>query len=344
MMSNSSCRYNDSVPQAAIIAEQVFKEIRELKVAATPVHFTLLYEKASQLDHELAENLSLLIESKQYNDQTVRPVYRELIKRILNQHLPTSEVASLLSDALTNINVWAQTTSNQQKKLEHNLTALKSAKDQQEITQCVEQEIIPCIQSLNESTAQLQNKLNNSAAVIRKLKQELDDATQLAKTDSLTGIANRRGFNELMQKQIASAKDKGQTFSMLLIDLDHFKQVNDDYGHLVGDSALRYIAKLLRSETKGHDQISRFGGEEFVILLTDINYDNAMRYAEKLRSTIEKKSLKIRDHDKPLKMTVSMGIAMYQMGESADDLFKRADQALYLAKTKRNCVRGEHQL
>lgn len=343
-MSNSSCRYNDSISQAAIIAEQVLNEIKELKVSASPVHFTLLYEKASQLDHELAENLCSLIETKQYNDQTVRPIYRDLIKRILNKQLPTSEVARLLTEALSNINSWSQHSSAEQEKLEVNLDKLKSSKNQQEIEHYLAQEIIPSVKSLNDSTAQLKSKLNDSVSVIKKLQQELEDATQLAKTDSLTGIANRRGFNELMEKQITASKDKGLTFSMLLIDLDHFKQVNDDYGHLVGDSALRYIAKLLRAETKGHDQIARFGGEEFVILLTNINYDNAMRYAERLRSKIEKKSLKIRDHDKPLKMTVSMGIAMYQMGESADDLFKRADQALYLAKTKRNCVRGEHQL
>ncbi|WFE68901.1 GGDEF domain-containing protein [Thiomicrospira sp. R3] len=343
-MPSQSCRYNDSIPQATIIAEQVLKEIQALSVASTPVHFTLLYEKAIQLDHEFSENLSALIKSKDYSDETVWPIYRELLKRILNQQLPASEITFLLSQALANINNWVDQSNNQKNLLEKNITYLKNSRTQQEVIDCVEKDILPCIKTLNESTDQLQKILNNSAEVIKKLQQELEDATQLAKTDSLTGIANRRGFNEIIETQIESAKKKAATFSMLLIDLDHFKKVNDDYGHLVGDSALRYIAKLLRAQTKGHDQIARFGGEEFVILLNNINYENALRYAEKLRSAIENKSLKIRDHDKPLRMTASIGIAMYQMGESADDLFKRADKTLYLAKTKRNSVCGEHQL
>jgi diguanylate cyclase len=128
------------------------------------------------------------------------------------------------------------------------------------------------------------------------------------------------------------------------LDLDHFKNVNDDYGHLVGDSALRYISKLLKEEIKGHDEVARFGGEEFVIILSNITYDNSMKFAENLRATIEKKSLRIKDNTKPLRLTTSIGVAIYQIGESSDELFQRADKALYLAKTKRNCVRGEHHI
>ncbi|WP_052501416.1 GGDEF domain-containing protein [Thiomicrospira microaerophila] len=343
-MSRSPLRYPDSPSESAIIAEQVFKEIKALKVAATPVHFTLLYEKSSQLDPELAENLTELIEAEEYNDLTVYPLFLDLLKSILNQQLPTKEVGSLLSEALTSISSWSAQSCEQQKTLEKSIDFLKSHQQHHDVVSHTEHNILPAIKELHQATGELQKKLNESAAVIKKLSRDLDDANHLAKTDSLTGIANRRGYNEIVMKKIKQAKAESQTFGMLLLDLDHFKSVNDNYGHLVGDSALRYISKLLKAEIKGHDEIARFGGEEFVILLHNINYDNALKFGEKLRATIEKKSLRIKDHDKPLRLTASIGIAIYQMGESSDDVFQRADKALYMAKTKRNCVRGEHQL
>ncbi|AHF00859.1 deoxyguanosine kinase [Thiomicrospira aerophila AL3] len=177
-----------------------------------------------------------------------------------------------------------------------------------------------------------------------KLREDLKNAHKLAKTDSLTGIPNRHSLDEMIAEHIELAKTKAETFCMLVIDLDHFKNVNDKYGHLVGDTTLRYIAKLLDAETKGHDRIARYGGEEFIILLNKITYDNALRFAENIRNSIARKSLHIRGHKDPLHMTVSIGVAMYQIGETQDQLFQRADKALYAAKAKRNTVRGEHQL
>lgn len=343
-MSKSPLLYKDSPSKAALVAEKVIKEIKELKVAATPVHFTLLYERAIELDHELADNLNELINAGEYSDTTVYALYLGLLKSILNQQLPFLEVGSLLSEALSGINSWSQQSCEQQKTLEKSIEYLKNHTSQDDVICYTEAHILPAIKQLHLATRQLQKELTESASVIKKLSRDLDDANHLAKTDSLTGIANRRGFDQIVSTKIKLAKSEGQTFSMLILDLDHFKNVNDEYGHLVGDSALRYIAKLLKAEIKGHDEVARFGGEEFVIILNNINYDNSLKFAENLRTTIEKKSLRIKDNNKPLRLTISIGVAMYQMGESSDSLFQRADKALYLAKTKRNCIRGEHQL
>jgi len=343
-MSKPPLRYKESPAQAAIIAEQVLKEIKELKVAATPVHFTLLYEKSNQLDYELSENLTELIDSGEYNDLTVYSHYLDLLKNTLNQQLPSKEVSSLLSGTLSSLNNWSEQSCKQQKTLEESIAFLKNNSQLQDVVGHTENNVLPAIMKLHQATSELQKELKESAAVIKKLSRDLDDANHLAKTDSLTGIPNRRGFNEIVSKKIKQAKTEDQTFSMLILDLDHFKNVNDDYGHLVGDSALRYISKLLKEEIKGHDEVARFGGEEFVIILSNITYDNSMKFAENLRATIEKKSLRIKDNTKPLRLTTSIGVAIYQIGESSDELFQRADKALYLAKTKRNCVRGEHHI
>ena len=344
-MSNSSCRYTDDHQQAHKTSLEVLEQINELNVPATPVHFTLLYEMISQSDPELAEELSNLVEQKTYSDERARPLYRELLKRILHQHLPSEEVAQLINTVLGNLEHWSSQSTQQQNALQKNLACLARCETKDAVIQCINENIIPPIKQLSQNTQQLQNQLNDSAQVIRKLKQELEHATSLAKTDSLTGIPNRRGFDELVATRIEEAKTKGRTFCMLLLDLDFFKKVNDDFGHLVGDSVLRYVARVLHAETKGHDAIARLGGEEFVILLSEIAYNDAIRVAEKIRHRIERKTLRVKDHDQALHFTASLGVAMYQMGEHAEALFSRADQALYLAKNSgRNRSCGEHQL
>lgn len=344
-MNTSHCRYIDDLPTADKYKDAVLKQIDALNVPATPVHFTLLYELASQTDPDFASELKNLIENHQYTDESVKPLYRSLLKRILSQHIPTQDVSALINQVLSHLEAWSKNSGSLQQVLEQNVSCLKACETKDEMLSCIEQTILPSIQQISEGTKSLHKQMHDSATVIKRLKQELEEATSLAKTDTLTGIPNRRGFNELIAKRITDAKTKGKTFAMLLLDLDFFKKINDQYGHLVGDSVLRYVARTLQAQTKGQDAIARLGGEEFVILLSEISYHNALKIAEKIRNHISQKSLMVKDHSLPLKFTISAGVAMYQMGETADQLFERADRALYLAKQSgRNLTRGEHQL
>jgi diguanylate cyclase len=344
-MSSKTCRYGDDMNAAQKNKDAVLRQIDRLELPPTPVHFTLLYELVTKTDPDFAKELQQLIENHQYTDESVRPLYRSLLKRILNQHLPTQDVSALINEVLTHLETWSKESDIHQKVLDQNIECLKSCDSKEEVLTCIEQNILPPISRIKTETKQLHKQINDSASVIKRLKQELEEATSLAKTDSLTGIPNRRGFDELVTQRIDEAKTKSQTFAMLLLDLDYFKKINDHYGHLVGDSVLRYIARTLQAETKGQDAIARLGGEEFVILLSDINYDNAMKFAEKIRLLISKKSLRVKDHDQALSFTTSVGVAVYQMGETAEHLFERADRALYLAKQSgRNLTRGEHHL
>lgn len=157
------------------------------------------------------------------------------------------------------------------------------------------------------------------------------EALQLSRTDPLTGLYNRRYFFELVQKEIERLRRFQHGFSLIILDVDHFKNVNDTYGHLAGDQALREIARLLKSVTRSIDSVGRFGGEEFIVLLPETNLYEALKVAERIRLAIAEMSLLI--NDAAIRCTVSLGITYTQDGDIAiDALLSQVDNALYKAK------------
>ncbi|MBW6462948.1 MAG: diguanylate cyclase [Bacillota bacterium] len=161
---------------------------------------------------------------------------------------------------------------------------------------------------------------------------------QLATTDELTGLSNRRHFINLATQEFDRAKRYGETFSILMIDIDYFKSINDTIGHSGGDAILREFGLIMNSFFRSTDFAGRLGGEEFAIILPKLNIDSAHRVAEKFRKEIAKAILVYENNE--LSFTVSLGIAAYSDGlENFEQLVKLADQSLYEAKRRgRNCT------
>lgn len=151
---------------------------------------------------------------------------------------------------------------------------------------------------------------------------------ELATTDQLTGLGNRHLFFELAARYLARAEREGRAMCMLVADVDHFKQVNDQHGHAVGDKVLRTVGDVLRQSLRKGDLVARFGGEEFVFLMPNCSAENALAKAEKLRRDCEQLDVG------GVRLTISIGVACFDPGdpESLDSLFGRADKALYDAK------------
>lgn len=148
-------------------------------------------------------------------------------------------------------------------------------------------------------------------------------------TDPLTGVGNRRRINQVIESEIGRYYRQNMSpFSLLLLDIDHFKQVNDEYGHLAGDQVLKELCKKVLSLLRVTDEMARWGGEEFVVLLPTASADHAAVLAERIRTEIA------RGVTGGLNVTVSVGLAEYQRGESLETLVSRADQALYAAKNQ----------
>lgn len=161
----------------------------------------------------------------------------------------------------------------------------------------------------------------------------------LATTDKLTGLANRQAFDTLMQQALNETRRTGAPLCTLLIDIDHFKAVNDRHGHIAGDRLLRHVASVIRHSLRTSDIVSRWGGEEFLVVLKNVSAERAGLLAEKLRDAVEKAKLNL--GREMAGVTVSVGTAMYRNGDTADQLISRADAALYQAKDQgRNRVQA----
>lgn len=161
---------------------------------------------------------------------------------------------------------------------------------------------------------------------------QYQNAIAQAMIDPLTGTGNRRALEQALEREFQSAHRHGHILSTLVIDLDHFKKVNDTLGHGAGDHVLKTVARTLASLVRGTDQLFRFGGEEFVVLLPQTDVPGARIVAERLRTSIDGMIL---THDaKSITPTISIGMSTIRRGDSSEALLKRADAALYRAKDK----------
>ena len=166
------------------------------------------------------------------------------------------------------------------------------------------------------------------ARTLLDFKSYLDSCEEAAFTDHLTALANRRRFERQMEREVERTRRFGRPFCLLLLDIDHFKAVNDAYGHEAGDAVLRRLAKVLQEETRGIDLAARLGGEEFAVLLTETDAERGAEVSERLRAAIEGA-----DTDEVAHITASFGIAEFPASaNSAQELFLAADAAMYEAK------------
>ena len=157
---------------------------------------------------------------------------------------------------------------------------------------------------------------------------------QQALTDGLTGVYNRRWLDQMLPRLLQRSEQDDLPFCVLMIDVDHFKKFNDNYGHAVGDNALCIVGNTLVKKVRPNDMVVRYGGEEFCVLLPETDLQSGIGAGERLRKAIHKTEI-YDGSDRPIPgITISSGLAERRAGENADDMLKRADQALYLAKAQ----------
>jgi diguanylate cyclase (GGDEF)-like protein len=184
------------------------------------------------------------------------------------------------------------------------------------------------------AVATLTEELKSSLDVERNLRSEL---SVLAHTDELSGVLNRRGVLIHLNSELARCRRFQSNVAVLMMDIDHFKRVNDTFGHATGDTVLRETVEILRSQLRETDVLGRVGGEEFLVILPSMDTVSAVAAAERMRGCVEQSPIDLPGH--PIQITISVGVATYHHGDDADSLIARADVALYAAKTNgRNLV------
>jgi diguanylate cyclase (GGDEF)-like protein len=179
------------------------------------------------------------------------------------------------------------------------------------------------------------------AALQRQLREENERLTELAATDDLTGLLARRFLESHLRGLVAGATRHGRALSLVMLDVDNFKAINDTHGHSVGDQVLRAVVDRVRGRIRADDLLGRWGGDELILVLPDVGFDGAMTMAEALRQRIEAPAISAGAH--PVAVTLSLGAAEWRHGESVTELVERADLAMYEAKAAgRNQVHGAH--
>ena len=218
--------------------------------------------------------------------------------------------------------------------LENRLEGLLGTMDQhQQQRNAREQEVAAHLQGLAERIAQMEQQAQG-------YREHLEEQRQKALIDPLTGLPNRAAWGERLQYEVEQWQIHGNPLLIAMLDLDHFKRINDGYGHLAGDKVLKIIAAQLRRHLRPVDFIARFGGEEFVLLMPDTPLTTGLQLVDKLRTAIE--ACPFHFKGEPVTITLSIGVSAFRAGDRSDQVLKRADEALYRAKHRgRNCVDAE---
>lgn len=196
------------------------------------------------------------------------------------------------------------------------------------------EELMAHTQQMQTDMARLQQRLADSQREIDQLRNEVRRAREESLVDALTGLPNRRAFDHQLAACLAGASSgTAPRPCLLMMDLDHFKRINDTYGHPFGDQVLRAVAQVLQTLVREPALAARVGGEEFAVLLPDTALDQAQAMAERLRATVAASRVRRKGHDEPIeRITLSLGVASWRRGDAAEAFIDHADRALYTAK------------
>ncbi len=206
----------------------------------------------------------------------------------------------------------------------------------------IKQAVLGHVSKLLQSNQQLEDDLLYTQYRVQEQAEEIDSARREARTDSLTGVANRKAFDEKLHLLLGAFQREATPFVLLLIDLDHFKRINDSHGHQAGDRVLEMVGDVMRQHVRDGDFVARFGGDEFGALLPHTEMDVGHSVAARLHASIADEASLHSTHGIEVAIGVSVGVAVVRAGDNAESILARADAAMYKSKDRgRNQVHCE---
>ena len=206
--------------------------------------------------------------------------------------------------------------------------------------------VITATRAMEARSKTLEIQLQTSSREVNELRDRLESVRKESLTDQLTGIPNRKAFDNELQESVDRAIESGEPLSLVMCDIDHFKAFNDTWGHQTGDQVLRLVANCLSENVKGRDTAARYGGEEFVVILPQTELAGAVNLANQIRAKVESKKLVKKSTGDILGIiTISCGVTQYDPKETLEEFVRRTDECLYAAKRNgRNRVVGSAQI
>ena len=302
-------------------------------IPATPENYTIWFHYIQNDIPEL--NLSIdhhLQDKKPFSDEFNETLYQKHFEH--KQFDQIESVRNQLRQAINETNGSLSETGNDAVRFSEVLDSFNSSCDQAtsigDVLNVLKQ-VLDETHQMKSSMDQMREQFDSRTDELNRLRDELDQVRHQASVDPLTSLANRSTFNETMDSLVESTHDLSP-LTLIMMDIDHFKRINDTYGHIVGDKVIRFVSDVLRKSVKGGDTAARYGGEEFAIILPDTPLTGGVQLADKIRLAIGATNLVKSGGVSLGKITISGGVAQFRHGETPSQFIDRADKALYEAK------------
>lgn len=326
--------YEENSEQAAELLRLVIPRLARLDIPVNPVNYALWYEYLLGRNHELNARLDeVSVDKASFSSELAEGLFRDHLMGVDANRLECigAEAWSLFVKMANRFTEAGGELTEFQGQLADVGHAFEKCSDLPEAKR-VMPGLVKHVSLVMASNASLSEQLQASASEMEHLRQELEVIRLQARLDPLTGIANRKTLNDRLTKALEKEPLEGHANCLMMIDVDHFKRVNDDYGHLVGDKVLKFVAAMLHQSVKGRDFVARYGGEEFSVLLEGTPCSGAVSVANQIRANIETAKIRRSDTGELLRpVTVSIGVACASE-DTPESLIDRADKALYDAK------------
>lgn len=317
-------------------AEVALGQIRSLRQTAIPRNYEIWYVYATGYNTALNKIINeTLARNGKLTEADLDQIYETYLSqvrtsdridkvgaRVINE---IDDVMNLITDALGMTTTFG-------KNLEGATDNLRKAEDSEQIKAVVEA-LVASTREMQETNSVLESRLAASKLEISSLQQNLEAIRAESLTDPLTALGNRKYFDRTIETAVEQAIENHEPLSLMMLDIDHFKSFNDNYGHLTGDQVLRLVGISLKQTIKGQDITARYGGEEFAVILPNTTLRQALTVADNIRRAVMSKQLKKKSTGEILgRVTVSVGVSMLQPGDDTQSLIERADACLYAAK------------
>ncbi|MCB9990235.1 MAG: GGDEF domain-containing protein [Rhodospirillales bacterium] len=329
-------QYTHDTNQASEYAIAAMARIKKEKLAPSPEIYELWYVYYSGQSPEMTRALDVLVANKQ-------KITNERCKELHQRFLSEARDEDMVRRAGDQINTTLKSVSGAVKDVKSATTEystklggvsgqIQGVDDPAKLKNIL-QTVMNDTQNMISQNQKLEEQLDKSSLVMEELQRDLENVRKEALTDGLTGLSNRKAFDAEIKRIAAAAAESGDVFSLLMVDIDHFKSFNDNFGHQIGDQVLRLVARTLTDGVKGRDVAARYGGEEFAIILPDTPLQAAVTVGDALRKAVASKDVINRGTGEKLsRITMSVGAAEFNKGEDIRELIERADAALYTAK------------
>ncbi|RKZ98675.1 MAG: GGDEF domain-containing protein [Gammaproteobacteria bacterium] len=317
--------------------------MKKYGIAMTPANYAVWYEYVSGSNIALNDAVDLHIEEHgSLSDSQSADLYQRFFEREKDQTAlleMRQDLRRVLEEVLSYVSNGVNSSKQSRENLAQSLEKLHPDMTREQVHEVIE-EVLSETRLAMSSGTQLTERLNSALAEMQDLRKDLDDTKREAKTDTLTKLANRKAFDDVITKVTKDADRSGIEVCLIFGDLDLFKDINDKHGHMVGDQVLKVVSSTLKGAVKGRDLVARYGGEEFTIVLLNTSIANAVKLADAIRVEIASKRIQRKDTRESLgAITMSFGVARYVPSEGVESLLQRADRALYMSKRKgRNAV------